>query len=261
MNVNEQWIDSVNKLSCALELKRKAVGVRLLRTEEAYEKAEGLTLLKPINYCQMVAAATRGNCIKARKEDFKCTSGVRVLGIDPVDLRNSQGENWTRLGLYQDAAVSKEVRSGLTYLTDPCYGVELAPVEKMKDIPDVVILVVNPYNAMRLIQGYAYSYGMPRSINMIGNQALCLECTARPIGARDMNTSMLCIGTRHRAGWKDDEMALGIPGEQFVSVVNGLMATLNQMENDANKKVIEQKFQENKISFDIRYGYNYYMDC
>ena len=92
-----------------MELKRKAVGVRLLRTEEAYEKAEGLTLLKPINYCQMVAAATRGNCIKAKKEDFKCTSGVRVLGIDPVDLRNSQGENWTRLGLYQDAAVSKEV--------------------------------------------------------------------------------------------------------------------------------------------------------
>lgn len=96
---------------------------------------------------------------------------------------------------------------------------------------------------------------------MIGNQAICLECTARPIGVKDMNTSMLCIGTRHRAGWKDDEMAVGIPGEQFASVVNGLISTLNQMENDSNKKIIDQKFQEKNISFEIRYGYNYYMDC
>lgn len=114
---------------------------------------------------------------------------------------------------------------------------------------------------MRLIQGYAYSYGMPKSINMIGNQAICLECTARPIGMKDLNTSMLCIGTRHRAGWRDDEMAVGVPGEQFASVVNGLMQTLNQMENDSNKKLIDQKFQKYEIPFEIRYGYNYYMDC
>ena len=30
---------------------------------------------------------------------------------------------------------------------------------------------------------------------------------------------MLCIGTRHRAGWKDDEMAIGIPIEQFEDFV------------------------------------------
>ncbi|MBO5460448.1 MAG: DUF169 domain-containing protein [Ruminococcus sp.] len=259
--MNEQWMDSVNKLYCALELERSAVGVKLLRTEEEYKNAEAISLKKPINYCQMVAAATKGNCIKAKKGDFKCKSGERVLGIDPADLKNSHGENWARLGLYQDAEVAGTVRKELVYLTAPCYGVVLAPIEKMKDLPDVVILVVNPYNSMRLIQGYAYSYGMPKSINMIGNQAICLECTARPIGVNDMNISMLCIGTRHRAGWKDDEMALGVPGEQFVNVVNGIMSTLNQMENDSNKKIIEQKFQKKKIPFEIRYGYNYYMDC
>lgn len=259
--MNEQWIDSVNKLYCALELKRSAVGVKLLRTEEEYEREEAIAINKPINYCQMVASATKGNCIKARKNDFKCKSGERVLGIDPTDLKNSQGENWVRLGLYQDAEVAGTVRKELVYLTEPCYGVVLSPIEKLNDLPDVVILVVNPYNSMRLIQGYAYFYGMPKSINMLGNQAICLECTARPIGVKDMNTSMLCIGTRHRAGWKDDEMALGIPGEQFTNVVDGIMSTLNQMENDFNKKIIEQKFQKMNIPFEIRYGYNYYMDC
>ena len=259
--MNEQWIDSVNKLYCALQLGRSAVGVNLLRTEEEYEKAEAISLKRPINYCQMVAAATNGNCIKAKEADFKCQSGIRVLGINPTDLKNSRGENWVRLGLYQDAEVAGTIRKELVYLEEPCFGVKVAPIEKMEDFPDVVIVIVNPYNSMRLIQGYAYSYGMPKSINMIGNQAICLECTARPIGVKDMNTSMLCIGTRHRAGWKDDEMAVGIPGEQFASVVNGLISTLNQMENDSNKKIIDQKFQEKNISFEIRYGYNYYMDC
>lgn len=114
---------------------------------------------------------------------------------------------------------------------------------------------------MRIIQGYAYFYGMPKAIRMIGNQALCLESTARPYVAKDMNVSMLCIGTRHRAGWKDDEMAIGIPREQISNVIEGLLATLNQMESDCNKKNIEEKLKEKNISFDIRYGCNYYMDC
>jgi hypothetical protein len=44
-------------------------------------------------------------------------------------------------------------------------------------------------------------------------------------------------------------------------VVNGLMSTLNQMENDANKRLIEEKLKKENIPFAIRYGYNYYMDC
>ena len=259
--MNELWMDSIRKLYCALELGRRAVGVKLFRTEAEYEAAKAVSLNKPINYCQMVAAATKGNCIKAKKNDFKCKSGERVLGIDPADPKNSQGENWTRLGLYKDAETSGTIRKELVYLEEPCYGLMVAPIEKMKEIPDAVILIVNAYNSMRLLQGYSYSYGMPKSINMLGNQAICLECTARPIGIKDLNTSMLCIGTRHRAGWKNEEMAVGIPGEQFIDVVNGLMSTLNQMENDANKRLIEEKLKKENIPFAIRYGYNYYMDC
>ena len=56
-------------------------------------------------------------------------------------------------------------------------------------------------------------------------------------------------------------MAIGIPREQISNVIEGLFATLNQMESDCNKKNIEEKLKEKNISFDIRYGCNYYMDC
>lgn len=255
------WTNFIDKLYCTLDLKRSAVGVKLLKSKDDYAKENATSLTRPINYCQMVAAASKGNCIKAQKKDFKCQSGVRVLGIDPVDCRNGQGENWTRLGLYKSAEISKKVRNDLTYLQEACYGVLVSPIEKLEKVPDVVIVIANAYNIMRILQGYGYSYGMPKAINMIGNQAMCLECTARPIGVKDINTSMLCIGTRHRAGWKDDEMAVGIPKEQFTGVVEGLMATLNQMENDSNKRVIEEKLKDKNIPFTIRYGYNYYMEC
>ena len=98
--MNPKWQDSVDKFYCALSLERSAVGISLLRTQEAYDNADAIILKRPINYCQMVAAASRGNSIKAKSEDFKCRSGARVLGIDPTDLKNRHGENWARLGLY-----------------------------------------------------------------------------------------------------------------------------------------------------------------
>lgn len=259
--MDNKWFDCVNKLYCSLDLNRRAVGVTFLKTESEYDKAEGMVLQRPINYCQMVASAARGHSIKAKAEDFLCQSGVQVFGLGPLNPRNSKGENWARLGLYKDARLSRTVREGLVYLPQEYFGVTVEPVEELSSFPDVVLIISNPYNSMRLVQGYAYSYGMPKSVNLIGNQAICLECTARPHAVRDMNISLLCIGTRHRAGWKDEEMAVGIPGEQFADVVEGLMCTLNQMENDENKKKIETKLKEKKIPFEIRYGYNYYMDC
>lgn len=259
--MDKKWIDCVNKLYCALDLNRRAVSVTFLKTKAEYDEAEGSILKKPINYCQMVASAARGHSIKAKAEDFLCQSGVQVFGLGPLNPCNSKGENWARLGLYKDAELSRTVRGELVYLPQKYFGVTVAPVEKQSGFPDVVLIVSNPYNVMRIVQGYAYSYGMPKSVNLIGNQAVCLECTARPYAVKDMNLSLLCIGTRHRARWEDEEMAVGIPGEQFADVVTGLMSTLNQMENDENKKKIEVKLKRQNIPFEIRYGYNYYMDC
>lgn len=259
--MNKQWKDTVDKLYCGVELERKAVGVELLKDASQFENADAISLKRPINYCHMVAAATKGNRIKARNEDFLCRSAPRALGMESAELHNDHGANWARLGLYKDADLSRKVREELVYAKEARYGVLVAPAEQFEDFPDVILIVSNPYNCMRIVQGYAHHYGMPKSVNLIGNQAICLECTGRPYIVKDMNLSLLCIGTRHRAGWKDDEMAVGIPGGQFKEVVDGIINTINLMENDHNKELIEQKMKEKNIPFSIRYHYNYYMDC
>lgn len=252
----------IRKLNCALDFKRKVVGVRFLANLDEFENSPALNLKNPINYCTMVKSASNGHSIKATTKDFKCKSAPRVLGIDSSDEKNSKGENWARLGLYKDSELSSKVRENLMYSKDEIYGLEIASLEYFSaSEPDIVIIITNPYNVMRIVQGYSYNFGMPKNINMIGNQAVCLECTAVPYLTQDINISMLCIGTRHKNKWDDDEMAVGIPFSKFSKVVQGVYDTINIMESNENKKKIEAKLaNENFDDLNIKYDYNYYMD-
>ena len=65
------------------------------------------------------------------------------------------------------------------------YGVEIAPLSDYVSYDiDVVILITNPYNAMRITQGYAYHNGPIKNVQFSGMQALCEECMTRPFEKR-----------------------------------------------------------------------------
>lgn len=199
--------------------------------------------------------------MKACDHNFRCRSGARVLGIDLSDDLNANGENWCRLGLYETGEISAAVRSSLSYVKEDVYGILIGAADRLESVPDVVIVAAEPFSCMRLIQGYAYRHGMPENIRMIGNQAFCLECTARPFVQKDINVSLLCTGTRHRTGWKDYEMAVGIPIEQFADVADGVLETVNIMESDVNKERIDGNLREKGIEYAIKYHDNYYDHC
>lgn len=257
--MEENWKKSVTTLYDSLEFNRRAVGVRFIKSEKEFDNIDAINPKKPINYCGIVKGASCGHKIKANEDSIACSSGSRVLGINPSDVKNSQGENWKRLGLYKDGEISKSVRDGLNYIKEDIYGVLVQPLEFFMQKPEIVIIVTNPYNIMRLVHGYAYHYGMPKNINLVGNQAICLECTARPYVIEDLNLSVLCIGTRHRAGWSNDEMALGMPFCQFENVVDGVFNTINIMEDNSNKRRIEKNIKSSRIKeLKIDYNYNYY---
>jgi uncharacterized protein (DUF169 family) len=133
------------------------------------------------------------------------------------------------------------------------------PLEEFDEEPDIVIMISNPYNIMRIVQGYSYYHGIQASFKMTGNQAICSESTAYPYLSNDINVSVLCIGTRHKAGWSDDELSISFPYNRFSKITDGIMNTLNIMENNAKKTMIENKLREKGISdFEIKYDHNYY---
>lgn len=255
----ENTKQSIIKMNCALQLERKIIGVKFLFNRESFESADAKQVKIKLNYCVMVKLAMSGTALKATGEELACIAGARAVGLMEIDDYHKTGQNGKRLGLYCDMTTSKNARDAMSYCTHKAYGIMVKPLEGFDEEPDVVIIVTNPYNAMRIIQGYSYFYSVNANYKMSGNQAICSESTAFPYLNNDINVSMLCIGTRHKAGWKDDELAVAFPFNRFEKISEGVMNTVNIMDNNQKKAIIEKKLYENHIKdFEIKYNHNYY---
>lgn len=255
----QKTIEAVDKANCALKLERKIVGVKFLFDQQEYEHATAKRIKNKMPYCVMVKTAMSGTAVKAALENFGCLSSARALGIMPAEEMVSSGRHYRRLGLYYDFAVAKNVQKNMTLSQHQTYGVMIKPLHEYNEKPDVVLIITNPYNAMRIIQGYTYMFGYHTSFKMAGNQAVCSECTAYPLESNSINVSLLCSGTRYMGGWGDDELALGIPYNKFAPVVEGLYATINPIEPNEKKAKIEARAAElGRKDLAIEYNKNYY---
>ena len=256
----EEIRQAVTRLNCALELERRIVGVKLLHDQPEYEAAEARQVGRALNYCVMVQMAMAGKALKATGENLACPGGARALGFLPLDDYLKSGRHLRNLGLYHDTGHRQERHGPHDLPGSPAARVHApAPGGVSRVEPDVVIIVSSPYNVMRIVQGYSHYQGIQVNYKMVGNQAICSEVTAYPYLNNDINVSLLCIGTRHQAGWKDHELAVGFPFNRFVRITQGVMDTLNIMESDANKKAIARKLSDNGVTdFEVKYDCNYY---
>lgn len=251
--------DAVIDTGCALDLKRKIVGVRFLFDEEEFNNARSKKLKGRMAYCVMVRTAMAGKSLKAAVDNFGCMGGAKALGAVEPDEESLSGRFYRRLGLYRDLATSRNVQRTMTFLRHRLYGVMVKPLDKYEEEPDVVLMAADPYNTMRIVQSYSYVFGFKTGFRMSGNQAICSECTAVPYESNDINVSLLCSGTRFKAGWGDDEMAVGFPFNRFLPIVRGLYATLDAVEPDEKKAEIEKRCRErNRPVPRIQYNKNYY---
>lgn len=105
------------------------------------------------------------------------------------------------------------------------YGLLVQPLDAFTMAPDIIILIADPYQAMRLVQGYSYETGIKPEIDLGAMQGMCSECTAYPYLSGSMNVSVLCPSTRMLCGWEHSDMAVGISFEQYRRIVSGVMAT------------------------------------
>lgn len=237
-------LDAVQKVYTALDISRQIIGVRLLHTKEEYELSNAKSFPKKITYCIMVKTAMNGHCLKSNLDGFACLPAARALGIQPPSNEWLTGNMYRSKFMYKDLGTAKKVVENTSCIMHKVYGTELMPLEAFQEEPHIVIIVTNPYNIMRLVQGYTYAFGTYAQYKLIGNQALCSECTAYPFESDEINLSVMCSGTRYMCGWKEEEMGLGIPFRKFLSMADGLWKTVNIMENNRGKQRI---FENQKI--------------
>ena len=102
------------------------------------------------------------------------------------------------------------------------YALVYAPLEKANFDPDVIVIFANPKQAMILSQALVYTMGGRMEADFAGIQSICADAVAGPFTRRRPNITLGCSGSREYADVKDDEVIIGLNGENIGCVVNAL---------------------------------------
>jgi uncharacterized protein (DUF169 family) len=175
------------------ELPSSPVAIRIIN-----DSSEQKTSIKPMRYCEMVRrSAFYGESFVFSVEELTCTSAELALGF----TEPSYGEVYPRI---------KPANTKL---------VSISSLEKTEKKPDVILIVGNPRKIMRISTIIAQLHEkQPVEVKFKGEFAVCGECTAIPYLEKKVNLSLLCNGARMFSGYRDDEVVMGFPLDDFVRV-------------------------------------------
>ena len=157
-----------------------------------------------------------------------------LLQLENLDVdknavqRIESGQEYFSYQLYSSVATAGRLRRSIRSLHREqvsTYGVAVVPLKDCEQTPDVVIVMTNAYQSMRMVQGYEYGTGKKPAIDMGAMQGMCSELTISPYLTGEMNVSVLCPSTRMLCKWSENDMAVGIPYELFEQIVEGVEAT------------------------------------
>lgn len=247
-----------NRVEALLGLKRKIVGIKFVFETAEFDQETAPRVKYKMAYCNMVRLASRGYGFKADAENFLCIGGSKALGLVKPDARAVSGRIYYGFGIYDSLGTARKVQKDVAFLDHEALGVIVKPVEAFTSRPDVVLMLVNPYQGMRILQSYVYHQGMPKQLRMAANAGICSECTAVPYASQDLNVSLLCSNTRYAAKWQDDEMGLGMPCEIFEKVYDGMVQTVNPCETNEKKEEILARTEDAGLKAGIRMNATYY---
>lgn len=175
--------------------------------------------------CQALQHAREGEIFDLSRESSACGGGTFHLGLGPrptgeaeVALKKFliQGEK-----LFCSLAALQRVRS----LTPPpplglADHILIAPLEAAEQRPDLVIFLVNPEQACRLLTLATFMDGIPPKVQMMG--AACYSTITYPLISGEINLSLLDYTARRMRRFAPDELFLTIPFHKMPNLVESL---------------------------------------
>ncbi|MDI6828065.1 MAG: DUF169 domain-containing protein, partial [Armatimonadota bacterium] len=95
-----------------------------------------------------------------------------------------------------------------------------SPMDKAEFMPDVVLFVVNPEQACRLIQLAVYWDGINPKTELVGSG--CHMAIAYPIVSGELNVTFLDWTARRTRPYKRDELIVSIPYHKLPNIMEAL---------------------------------------
>lgn len=236
--------EAARYLTGILDLRHHIAAVRFLEFPEDYDRVAEFELKGTIS--ALARKAVDGFHFKVDAERITDSYGQYALGIRKPDITVTSGHSFYQGGLYADRATAREAAESLDYIPQEITGLEFGDIRDVQD-PDVIFLICEPEQAMRIIQGYAYHHGEPERLGLIGNQGISAELIARPYMRNDISLSLLCGLSRQQGQFAESELGIGMPADLFLSVADGVIRTTNAVLNDYQKQKMLDRFKKDQI--------------
>ncbi|GAA6490676.1 hypothetical protein K280104A7_02400 [Candidatus Bariatricus faecipullorum] len=216
--------ERVAKVTEELELERQIVGVRFLVYEKDFENSTAEAVKGKNRLCGYVNKANHGARIKVVLDNFSCTGGPNQTGMSQASESHISGQGMKHCGLYTDLGIGREICDSFSRIPQKIFALEIGPLSKMEEA-DVVIILGMAEQIMRIMEGYAFHYGVPKPLISAGNGAMCSDMTAKPFMRNDINLSVMCCGARTSTVSGHGELGVGMPSHMFRYVADGVLST------------------------------------
>ncbi|MEA4957151.1 hypothetical protein SDC9_45155 [bioreactor metagenome] len=216
---NNQYLSS--RIKKDLDLKSHPVAIKFILHEE--DIPEDIDKIQDkMRHCEMVQKASRGDSFYSTSEEQMCKGGSSAIGLEEIPEKIATGEFYYGLKRFKSLGSAKRTLDSIPKIDLRSYAIIYAPLEKANFAPDVVVIIANPKQAMKVSQAIVYSLGGRVESDFSGIQSVCADAVAGPFMRKRPNITLGCSGSRQYADIKDDELVIGLNGENLGCVVNSL---------------------------------------
>ena len=153
-----------------------------------------------------------------------CKGGSSALGLQETPEKIKTGEFYQSLGRFSSLGSAKRTMESIPKIEPMMKAIIYAPLESNKFDPDVVVIICNPAQAMRLAQAMIYNRGGRVEASFSGIQSVCADAVAGPFINNTANFTIGCSGSRQYADIKPDEVIVGMNGENIGCLVTALVS-------------------------------------
>lgn len=214
-----------DKIKSLLALEKSPVAIKfVLREKDLPEDIPKIS--ENVRHCEMVQKAAQGETFYATADEQLCKGGASAIGLMDTPEKIKTGEFYYELGRFSSIGSAKRTMEAIPKIENMMYALIYAPLEKANFHPDVIVILSNPAQAMKLSQALVYTLGGRVEADFAGIQSVCGDAVAGPFLRKTANITLGCSGSRKFAGIKDEEVIVGLNAENIGCVVNALSETV-----------------------------------
>ena len=217
--------EQVSRLYEYLRLKTSPVGIKLSKDAEELLK-HGKRPRQKATICQLTSQARIwGRVLAATLDDLICARGATAIGFRdyPEDIASGERDYNRHFGTVEAGRLS--ISKVPKIETRKYSAILVAPLTRMPVEPDLVLVVGDSAQMLRLVQGILWRDEEEGRLyfGSNGTQGVCADAIANAMITGRPSMGIPCYGARMFGGYKDDELVMAILLKFFDATVEGLM--------------------------------------